>query len=129
MELWRRDIRHVTNVYFEGYNVDILIPDSMIVVEVDGLQHYQERIQEKDMRKIETLREAGYDVFRIQASDIRRDPESIAELIKAAHTRRLEAQARGELSIVISRQIIQGAPHSDRAPSYIRIKSYLTNLI
>lgn len=89
-ELWRRRIKHLRNVYFEGYNVDFLIPEYRIVVEIDGLQHYQERVQAKDLEKLNILKKKGYEVFRIQASDVRRDPASIAEMIRGACVRRME---------------------------------------
>ncbi|MEM2693620.1 MAG: DUF559 domain-containing protein [Nitrososphaerota archaeon] len=94
VELWRRRVRNKTNVYFRGYNVDILIPDSGIAVEVDGLYHYQERVQKKDVAKLELLKRAGLDVFRIDASEIRKDPGAVAEMLKTAHLRRLEERAR-----------------------------------
>ncbi|BAJ50614.1 hypothetical protein CSUB_C0756 [Candidatus Caldarchaeum subterraneum] len=89
-ELWRRRIRHLRNVFCGGYNVDILIPEPRIIVEIDGLQHYQERVQAKDLEKLNLLKKKGYDVFRIQAADVRRDTASIAEMIRDACVRRME---------------------------------------
>lgn len=94
VELRKRGVYHVTNVYFQDYNIDLLIPESRIVVEVDGLYHYQDRIREKDASKLKLLREKGYDVFRIDASEIRKDAGSVAEMLRTAHLRRLEKRSR-----------------------------------
>ncbi|MEM2946159.1 MAG: DUF559 domain-containing protein [Candidatus Caldarchaeum sp.] len=81
-ELQRLEIKHMRNVDFENYNVDILIPEYRVAVEVDGLHHYEERVQVKDLKKLEFLKEKGYHVIRVQASDVRKDPAYVAGMIR-----------------------------------------------
>lgn len=79
-------------VTIEGYNVDFLI-DNKLVIEVEGLVHYREQVEEKDLKKLKSLEDKGYVVYRVSARDVRRDPEGVAELVKQAYMRMREKGA------------------------------------
>ena len=52
------------------YIVDFLIPSAMLVIEVDGAQHYSEKGLENDRQRDAFLRSEGYSVLRYSNSDI-----------------------------------------------------------
>ncbi|BAJ49903.1 hypothetical protein CSUB_C0038 [Candidatus Caldarchaeum subterraneum] len=75
----------------EGYRIDILITAAMIVVEMDELQNYQERVHAKNLEKFNVSKKRGYEAFMIQAVDVSRDTASIAEMIKDSYIRRMNS--------------------------------------
>lgn len=56
------------------YFADFLCEEAMLVVELDGGQHTEERALAHDAARDEFLRRHGYEVFRVWNADFRRDP-------------------------------------------------------
>ena len=63
----------------DEYIVDFLLPDSMLIIEVDGSQHYTEIGLAADAIRDEHLRSLGYLVVRYSNEDIRTNLEGVAE--------------------------------------------------
>ena len=63
----------------DEYIVDFLLPDSMLIIEVDGSQHYSEAGIAADTVRDEYLRSLGYTVVRYSNEDIRTNLEGVAE--------------------------------------------------
>lgn len=61
------------------YIVDFLIPSAMLVIEVDGAQHYSEKGLEKDRQRDAFLRSEGYSVLRYSNSDIMHNLDGVAD--------------------------------------------------
>ena len=61
------------------YIVDFLIPSAMLVIEVDGAQHYSEKGLEKDWQRDAFLRSEGYSVLRYSNSDIMHNLDGVAD--------------------------------------------------
>lgn len=65
--------------------VDMLFRSSRLVIEYDGDQHRTDpRQYEKDLRRIEAIREAGYTVIQVRSSGLYGDPAgTIARISRA----------------------------------------------
>ena len=61
------------------YIVDFLIPSAMLVIEVDGAQHYSEKGLENDRQRDAFLRSEGYNVLRYSNSDIMHNLDGVAD--------------------------------------------------
>ena len=61
------------------YIVDFLIPSAMLVIEVDGAQHYSEKGLENDRQRDAFLRSEGYSVLRYSNSDIMHNLDGVAD--------------------------------------------------
>ena len=53
-----------------GFIVDFLIPSAMIVIELDGSQHYTEKGRELDVERDRKLIEMGFSVLRYSNHDV-----------------------------------------------------------
>lgn len=89
-ELWKKGLQFLRCVNVYGYSVDFLLPRYRVILEVDGLVHFREEVSEKDLDKLRRLEDKGYRVYRIDARDVRRSPESVAEFVKQACLRTLK---------------------------------------
>ena len=65
----------------DNYIVDFLLPESMLIIEVDGSQHYTESGLAADAIRDEHLRSLGYTVIRYSNEDIRINLDGVAESI------------------------------------------------
>ena len=63
----------------DEYIVDFLLPESKLVIEVDGSQHYTETGIAADTIRDGHLRSLGYTVVRYSNEDIRTNLEGVAE--------------------------------------------------
>ena len=63
----------------DDYIVDFLIPESKLIIEVDGSQHYTERGLADDTVRDEHLRSLGYTVVHYSNEDVRTNLEGVAE--------------------------------------------------
>lgn len=63
--------------------VDFLRRKAMLVVEVDGEHHGEDRQWDHDAERDDWLREHGYTVLRYWNADVRRDPNAVVEAIFA----------------------------------------------
>ena len=62
-----------------NYIVDFLIPSAMLVIEVDGSQHYTTRGMEKDAARDAWLRGEGYSILRYSNADVMQNLDGVAE--------------------------------------------------
>lgn len=63
----------------ENFIVDFCIPSKMIVIEIDGSQHYEESERKKDIARDARLNELGYTVLRYTNLDIKRQFKAVCE--------------------------------------------------
>ena len=63
----------------EKYIVDFCIPSQMIVIEIDGGQHYEEEAKIADAERDARLHELGYIVLRYTNLDIKRRFKAVCE--------------------------------------------------
>lgn len=78
---------HYPEIAFEqgaqilGYLPDFYFPARRMLLEIDGSIHDDHRGRERDHRKDERLRAAGYSVFRLRNVDIWDHPVEMAHVI------------------------------------------------
>lgn len=65
----------------QGYEVDIVLPDLMVVVEVDGPHHCLKCVSIRDREKERYLESEGYTVYRVTAEEVRNSPRAVARKI------------------------------------------------
>ena len=74
------------NVYrqkvIEKYIVDFCISSAMLVIELDGSQHYEPEHKEYDKQRDDFLRSLGYTVLRFTNGDIHSNFEGVCMQIK-----------------------------------------------
>ena len=61
--------------------VDFFCASKKLVIEIDGIAHNMGENAERDVRRDAWLRSQGLEVTRIPATDVLRDPASIAEVL------------------------------------------------
>jgi hypothetical protein len=72
-----------TNVPAAGFEVDATWPSRRLVVELDGFQFHRTRAAfERDRARDMDLKLAGYDVLRVTARRLEREPVAIARTIR-----------------------------------------------
>ena len=81
----------------ENYIVDFYCPKLKIVIEIDGIQHYEEDNAKYDFRRTEFLENLGLTVIRFDNSEIKRDYYSVLYYI----TTHCESKAK-QLGIKVS---------------------------
>ena len=68
-----------TNVYVEGYEVDVFWPDQRLIVEVDGYAYHSTRQAfERDRARDAALQAAGYRVVRFTWRQITHEPHAVS---------------------------------------------------
>jgi very-short-patch-repair endonuclease len=88
--LWQRIRGSAGGVSFrkqhpiDPYVVDFYCSGSRLIVEVDGQAHDRGDRPQRDERRDAFLRERGYRLLRIAASDVLKDPDGVAEAVVAA---------------------------------------------
>jgi very-short-patch-repair endonuclease len=65
----------------DPYVADFYCSRSKLVIELDGVAHDLGDRPQRDERRDEFLKERGYQVLRIAADEVLRDPDSVAESI------------------------------------------------
>ena len=65
----------------ENYIVDFYCASAMLVVELDGSQHYEPEEVEYDRRRTEALSRCGLEVLRFSNADIDRNFTAVCEAI------------------------------------------------
>ncbi|HKG37304.1 MAG TPA: DUF559 domain-containing protein [Solirubrobacterales bacterium] len=88
-ELERRFLRLVddaglpppaANTVLAGHEVDMLWADRRLVIELDGFEHHRTRAAfERDRRRDEDLKLAGFDVVRLTARRVAHDPVGVGQ--------------------------------------------------
>ena len=64
-----------------NYIADFYISSSKVVIELDGSQHYEDEIMEKDALRTEFLEQYGLKVIRILNLEINKNFEGVCEFI------------------------------------------------
>lgn len=83
--LWRLLRRSPNGVRFRRqyavgpYVADFYVPAMRLIIEVDGVAHDMGRRPERDEARAKWLRNEGFDLIRIPAGDVLRDPVSVAD--------------------------------------------------
>jgi hypothetical protein len=87
----------VANSLVAGYEVDMHWASRRLVVELDGFEHHRTRAAfERDRRRDEDLKLAGFEVVRLTARRIADDPQGVAARLAALLTAAPDALVRGE---------------------------------
>jgi very-short-patch-repair endonuclease len=82
----------LTNHPVEGFNADFFWPEQRLIVEVDGGDFHRPRPAfERDHRRDIVHRDAGYEVLRFTAKQLKEEPFYVAAVISRA----LDRRARG----------------------------------
>jgi len=63
------------------YSLDFAFLEKMIDVEIDGGTHYIEEVAKKDIERDLTLESMGWKIIRIEAKNIKKDIDSVMNLI------------------------------------------------
>ena len=63
--------------------VDFYVPQSRLVIEVDGEAHNCGNVPARDARRDEFLQSNGYQVLRVMAAEVLRDIQSVVDGIAA----------------------------------------------
>jgi very-short-patch-repair endonuclease len=66
------------------YIVDFVNFDSRLVLEIDGGQHNEDEIRQKDEDRTMWLKERGYEVLRFWDNEVLQNMDSVLERILAA---------------------------------------------
>jgi very-short-patch-repair endonuclease len=83
-----------TNIYVEGYELDMYWPQERFAVELDGYEHHRTRAAfERDRVRQEALKLLGIEMIRITAHRIADEPQVVVENV-AALLRRRRTSAR-----------------------------------
>jgi len=78
-----------TNHVVAGYSADFCWPDERLIVEIDGHEFHSSRTAiERDHRRDLVHREAGYEVLRFTAQQLKDEPVYVATVIARALDRR-----------------------------------------
>ena len=100
IRLWVRLRAHAAGPAFRrqhplrGYTLDFYCHAARLAIEVDGCAHSMGDNPARDEQRDASLRAAGLEVIRINASDIMADPDTIAEWLKLVATERTTPLSR-----------------------------------
>jgi len=72
-----------------AYRADFYCAAAKLVIEVDGIAHDMGDRPARDEARIRYLQERGYEVLRIPAADVLKDPDAVASSIIAHASRPL----------------------------------------
>ena len=73
------------------YVPDFVCEEAMLIVELDGSQHGEDKNAVRDLARTEYLKSMGYEVFRVWNSDVNTDIESVLSGIYGAAEARLKS--------------------------------------
>jgi very-short-patch-repair endonuclease len=85
MELKRLGVPFKQQVPIAGYIVDFVIGDNL-VVEIEGLQHLTN--PEKEVTRLKSIEQKGYEVHRIDRIKVLGDPPGIADYVRQVYLRK-----------------------------------------
>ena len=71
----------VYNYPIRRYSIDFAFIELKVAIEVDGGTHLLPEVKEKDRIRDLSLKEIGWATYRFTASDVKKDPDSIVEII------------------------------------------------
>ncbi len=60
-----------------NYIVDFCCPSKMIIIEVDGGQHFQQRVQKEDTTRDVELSRLGFQVLRYSNADVLKNTDGV----------------------------------------------------
>jgi very-short-patch-repair endonuclease len=73
-------------------HVDLALEDSRVAIEIDGRPFHESlEAQDRDRRRDELLRAQGWEVVRVAAELVRRDPRGFVDRVRTVHLARLAA--------------------------------------
>ena len=64
-----------------NYIADFMCTDLMLVIEVDGITHWDEKVVEKDEKKQKDLEGAGFTVLRFDDDEVLNDIENVERVL------------------------------------------------
>ena len=82
-------VRFLRQKVIDRYIVDFYCHDARLIVELDGSQHYDPQLQEKDNARTRDLNARGLAVIRIPNNEVMRNFRSVCEYIDACVQSRL----------------------------------------
>ncbi len=71
-------------VVIEKFIYDFSCFEKKLVIELDGSQHMEESIMQKDKQKEDFVKDLGYTVLRFNNSDVQNSIEAVLEIIRLA---------------------------------------------
>ena len=83
--LWNHPRQRPLGLKFRNHHpignlvVDFYCASRRLVIEIDGISHDMSANPQRDQRRDAWLRSEGYDIIRIPATDVLRDPGEVAE--------------------------------------------------
>ncbi|UIJ44562.1 endonuclease domain-containing protein [Sphingomonas cannabina] len=77
------------------YRADFYCAAAKLVIEVDGIAHDMGTRPERDIERTNRMTQAGYQILRVAASDVLRDPDEVAQAIVSRAARPLHRPAGG----------------------------------
>ena len=85
-KLWYNHLKNITPKFHRqkiigNYIVDFYCPKLKIIIEVDGIQHYEEEAAVYDEKRTKFLESKGFTVLRIDNSDVNRDYYNVLHII------------------------------------------------
>lgn len=92
-------------IAFDGWGrmeIDLLCPDSRLVIEIDGPQHLADPVAyRRDRRKDQLLQENGYLVLRYLAEDLAKDLNSVLDgILRSLSSRRNAGLVANPITVV-----------------------------
>jgi hypothetical protein len=87
LSLWREvdPLAPAVNVLVEGYLVDFLWPEQKVIVETDSWSYHGDPLAfERDRQRDVELTAAGYEVHRVTARMLERNPEPFLQNVRRA---------------------------------------------
>ena len=64
-----------------NYIADFMCPDLMLIIEVDGITHWDEEIVKKDKIRQKKLEEIGFTVLRFDDNDVLQDIDNVERVL------------------------------------------------
>ncbi len=95
--------KYRTNEYVDGREVDVLFPESKIIMEADGEPYHQGEDMREDRIRDQNFFCRGYRVIRFWGSDLVKAPHKVRRklIVKLFASRlKLEGLTEGELRVV-----------------------------
>jgi len=68
----------------DSYIVDFASFERKLIIEIDGGQHNEERIKERDEERTTRLKERGYEIIRFWNNEVLTNMEGVLERIREA---------------------------------------------
>ena len=93
-KLWYCFLRHhrvkfVRQRPIGNYIADFYCAKAKLVIEIDGIQHYDEKAMQYDMRRTRAISQLGVEVMRFSNDEINKEFEEVCDTINAALKERI----------------------------------------